>query len=167
MRWSAVVSVALALVTVMVAYGVVMAGRPATRRLRGAAPVPEWLRNRTTQSVVVLVAGATVVFALALVFLEIVDSVTENDDLSAIDRPIVEWVSTHRAGWANTLVIALTNIGGKVGLTILLTVVAIAVAYLMRSWRPIVLAVVSGGGGFTPDADGTVVFRGDVHRAQN
>jgi undecaprenyl-diphosphatase len=133
----------LALVTVAVAFGVVEAGR----RFVGPVPVPPWLRNRTTQSVVVLVAGASVVLALALVFFEILDGVTENDDLTAIDRPIVEWVASHRTGWLNTLVIALTDIGGKTGLTVVLLVTAAVVAFRLRSWRPILLATLAGGGG--------------------
>lgn len=155
MGWSSVISVALALVAVVVAYGFVMASRPATRRLRTApvpewlrtAPVPEWLRNRSAQRVSVLVAGAMVALALIFVFFEILEGVRDNDELTAIDRPILEWVASHRTGWLNSVVIALTNIGGKAGLTLLLTVVAAVVAYRLRSWRPVVLAVVSGGGG--------------------
>jgi len=150
MGWSAVVSVVLALVTVGLAFGVVLAGRPATRRLRALRskrPLPEWLRSRTVQSGLVLAAGATVAVALLSVFVEILDGVRENDDLTAFDRPIIEWVASHRTGWGNSLVVALTNIGGRAGLTLLLTVTAVAVAYRLRSWRPIVLAVVAGGGG--------------------
>ncbi|MFG1921683.1 phosphatase PAP2 family protein [Cryptosporangium sp. NPDC048952] len=159
MGWSVVASVALAVVAVAVAFGVVRASRPATRRLVGALPATRRLMGalpatrrlpvvgRTGQSVIVLVAGATVAVALVSVFLEILEGVRENDDLTRFDRPVIEWVASHRTGWMNSLVIALTDIGGRAGLTLLLTVVALAVAYRLRSWRPIVLAVVSGGGG--------------------
>jgi len=143
MGWSAVVSVALAVVAVVIAFGVVMASRPATRRLVGVLPAP----GRTAQSVIVLVAGAAVAVALINVFLALLDGVRENDDLTRFDRPIVEWVASHRTGWANSLVIALTDLGGKAGLTLLLTAVAIVIAVRLRSWRPVALAAVSGGGG--------------------
>jgi membrane-associated phospholipid phosphatase len=155
--WTTVASVALALAAVAVAFGAVRATRPAARWLRGLAPVrrvpswateriPSWASDRARLSLVVLVAGAVAAVALVAVFVEILDAVVDNDDLAAVDRPAIEWIAKRRTGQISSVVTAVTDIGGKVLLAALLAATAVAVAMRLRSWRPIVLAAVSGGG---------------------
>jgi undecaprenyl-diphosphatase len=147
--WTTVVSVALALAAVAVALGAVYATRPAARWVRGRAPlrrVPSWASDRVRLSVLVLVAGAVAAIALVAVFVEILDAVVDNDDLTAVDRPVVEWIAERRTGGVSSLVVAVTDIGGKVLLAGLLAVTAVTIAMRLRSWRPVVLAAISGGG---------------------
>jgi membrane-associated phospholipid phosphatase len=147
--WTTIVSVALALAAVAVALGAVYATRPAARWLRGRAPlrrVPSWAADRVRLSLVVLVAGAVAAIALVAVFVEILDAVVDNDDLTVVDRPVVEWIAERRTGGVSSLVIAVTDIGGKVLLAALLASTAVVIAMRLRSWRPIVLAAVAGGG---------------------
>jgi membrane-associated phospholipid phosphatase len=147
--WTTVVSVALALAAVAVALGAVYATRPAARWVRGRAPlrrVPSWASDRVRLSVLVLVAGAVAAIALVAVFVEILDAVVDNDDLTAVDRPVVEWIAERRTGGVSSLVVAVTDIGGKVLLAGLLAVTAVTIATRLRSWRPVVLAAISGGG---------------------
>ncbi|MEV0731629.1 phosphatase PAP2 family protein [Polymorphospora sp. NPDC050346] len=149
MSVTTVASVGLALVAVAVAFATVVAARPTARRLRGmelARHVPAWARDRVPPGPFVLVAGAVLALALVSVFVEILDAVVEEDDFTAFDRPVVEWVAQHRTGWSSAVVVAVTDIGGKALLTLLLAGVAVAVAVRLRSWRPFVLAAVSGGG---------------------
>jgi membrane-associated phospholipid phosphatase len=147
---STFVSLALALVTVAAAFGAVLATRSAARRLAAASPsrhMLSWLRDRVSTSVLVLVAGAAVALAVVAVFVEILDAVVNEDDLVVIDRPAVAWLAQRRPGWSSALVVAVTDIGGKVLLTGLLAVTASVVAVRLRSLRPLVLAAVAGAGG--------------------
>ncbi|GAA3732798.1 hypothetical protein GCM10022225_13620 [Plantactinospora mayteni] len=143
------VSLALALVAVAVAFGVVVCARPAVRRFRARSDrrrPPRWLEHETVRGLLVIVAGVATAFALIAVFLEILDGVLDNDDLTVVDRPIVEWIADRRGG-GDHVVVLVTDIGGKVLLAAILSTVACAVALRLRSWRPVVLAAVAGGGG--------------------
>lgn len=145
-----IISVALALLTVLVAFGAVLAGRPAARWLRDAErgrTALAWLGTRFSPSLLVTAAGALLVATLMNVFLEILDAVIERDDLSTIDRPVIAWVAEQREAWRDTLVIGLTDIGGWVLLTLLLVAAAVTVSVRLRSWRPVLIAALAGGGG--------------------
>lgn len=150
LSWTTIFSLTLALVTVAIAFGVVMSARPAARRLQGISfekRLPPWLGNTLIQGLLVLVAGAAVAFALIGVFLEILDGVVDNDDIAIIDQPVIEWVADRRTSGLNPLVLAITDIGGKILLVAALAAATSAVALRLRSWRPFVLAAVAGGGG--------------------
>ncbi|MDP9792779.1 undecaprenyl-diphosphatase [Catenuloplanes nepalensis] len=150
MSGTTIISVALALLTVLVAFGAVAAGRPAARRLleaeRGRNALA-WLLARVSPSLLVITAGALLVATLLNVFLEILDAVLEGDDLTVIDRPAVAWIAEQREAWRDTLVISLTDIGGKIGLTLLLAAAAITVTVRLRAVRPALIAALAGGGG--------------------
>ncbi|GAB7044112.1 MULTISPECIES: phosphatase PAP2 family protein [Catenuloplanes] len=150
MSGTTIISVALALLTVLVAFGAVAAGRPAARRLRDVErgrTALDWVVTRVPPSLLVVTAALLLVATLLNVFLEIMDAVLEGDDLTVIDRPAVAWVAEQREAWRDTLVISLTDIGGKVGLTLLLAAAAITVAVRLRAVRPALIAALAGGGG--------------------
>ncbi|GLY21893.1 phosphatase PAP2 family protein [Micromonospora sp. NBRC 101691] len=145
------ISLAIALVTVAVAFGVVVCARPAVRRVRaraGRRRLALWLdENPTARGLLVLAAGAASAFTLIMAFLEILDGVLDNDDFTVVDRPVVEWIADRRTAGVDTVVVLVTDIGGKVLLASVLVVAASAVALRLRSWRPVVLAAIAGGGG--------------------
>jgi undecaprenyl-diphosphatase len=144
------VSAGLLVVAVLVSLGVVVATRPAARRLRGRITTPRalsWLTERVPLAVLVLVGGAVAVLGLVAMFVSILAEVTEDDELTAFDRRLIAWIADQRAAWDNSVVIALTDVGGKALLTGLLTGVALLVAYRHRSWSPVVVAAVAGLGG--------------------
>ncbi|GAB7046841.1 phosphatase PAP2 family protein [Catenuloplanes indicus] len=150
MSGTTIISVVLALLTVLVAFGAVAAGRPAARRLRRVQRgrnALDWVLARVPPSLLVATAGLLLVATLLNVFLEIMDAVLEGDDLTVIDRPVVAWVAEQREAWRDTLVISLTDIGGKIGLTLLLAAAAITVAVRLRAVRPALIAALAGGGG--------------------
>lgn len=149
MSATTIASLALALAAVAAALGAVLATRPVLRRVRAAVPpppLPPWVRHRRSPGLLVLLAGAAVAFALVAVFTEILDAVVENDDLAVADQPTVQWLAHRRPEWSNGAVVALTDLGGKVLLTALLAGTAAAAAIRLRSWRPLLLATVAGGG---------------------
>ncbi|SCL35144.1 undecaprenyl-diphosphatase [Micromonospora pallida] len=145
------ISFAIALIAVAVAFGLVICARPAVRRLRarvGRGRLSLWLdENPTAQGLLVLLVGSATAFALILVFIEILDEVLDNDDLTVVDRPIIEWIADRRTAGVDTVVVLVTDIGGKVLLASVLAIAASAVALRLRSWRPVVLAAIAGGGG--------------------
>ena len=150
MSGTTIISVALALLTVLVAFGAVAAGRPAARRLRDVERgrgALEWVLARVSPSLLLTTAGLLLVLTLLNVFLEILDAVLEGDDLTVIDRPVVAWVAQQREAWRDTLVIGLTDIGGKILLTLALAAAAAVVTWRLRSWRPALIATLTGAGG--------------------
>jgi undecaprenyl-diphosphatase len=144
-------SFAIVLIAVAVAFGLVICARPAVRRFRarvGRRRLLLWLdENPTARGLLVLVVGSATAFALILVFVEILDEVLDNDDLTVVDRPVVEWIADRRTAGVDTVVVLVTDIGGKVLLASVLAIAASAVALRLRSWRPVVLAAIAGGGG--------------------
>ncbi|MEV6963846.1 phosphatase PAP2 family protein [Hamadaea sp. NPDC051192] len=94
----------------------------------------------------VLVAGVFAVLALAGLFVEVLDAVGDADDLTVIDRPTVAWLADHRTPTLTTVEIAITTLGDAKVLVPLVSLAAIAVAWRLRSWYPIVLTLVGLGG---------------------
>lgn len=134
MEWSVVAVV----VAVAVAYGIVRAARPLARRLAAhAVPVPPAL---------VLAAGAAAVLGLGVGFAEILDAVVENDDLTAVDRPVVAWVAAHRPAGLSPFVVGVTHVGDTLVLAAVLTAVAVTLARRRRSWQPVLVPLVAVGG---------------------
>src|SRR5262245_30287280 len=124
----------------------VLCAQPAVCRFQGWSTrrqLPLWLTSAASHGLFVLAVGMATAAALAMVFLEILDGVHEADDLTVIDRPTVAWIADRRADGVDTVVLRVTDIGGKVLLVAVLAVVASAVALRLRSWRPVVLAVVA------------------------
>ncbi len=151
MRWSTLVSLVLAVAMVALAFVAVRAARPVARRLPAV---------RLPRPVFVLAAGAVTAVALAAVFVEILDAVLEGDGLAAIDRPVVNWIADHRVGWLSDLMVAVTDLGGKLMLAAVVTAAAVAVAYRLRSWRPVLLtALVAGGCGLLVAAAKVLIGR--------
>jgi membrane-associated phospholipid phosphatase len=140
MRWS---SLALAVVTVALAFAAARVGGPVARRLPAVRRLPAL---RLPRPGFVLAAGAVTAVVLAAVFAEVLDAVVEGDDLAAIDRPVVAWIADHRAGWLSDLMVAMTDLGAKLVLATVVTAVAVGVAYRLRSWRPALLAALVAGG---------------------
>ncbi|NUT21797.1 MAG: phosphatase PAP2 family protein [Hamadaea sp.] len=99
-----------------------------------------------TAEILVLVAGIFAVLALAALFVEVLDAVGDADDLTVIDRPTVDWLAAHRAPALTTVQIAITTLGDAKVLVPLVALAAIVVAWQLRSWEPVVLALVGLGG---------------------
>jgi undecaprenyl-diphosphatase len=152
MVWSVVVSLAVAAALSASAYALVRFSQRTARRL-DAAPVLRpmraglsWLTARMTAQLLVLIAGTALAFALAMVFVEVLDAVVENDDLTAIDRPAVEWIAAHRPGWLTPFVVSVTDLGSKVLLTLAVATAAVVAARRLGSVRPLLLALCALGG---------------------
>lgn len=88
-----------------------------------------------------------VLYVLPVVlFVALVDEVLENDTLP-YDDAILQFVHGFHAPWLDPIVVAITNIGGPVGATLLTGVIALA--FLAYRQRRKFLIVVAGVGGAT------------------
>ncbi|BBY36673.1 hypothetical protein MMAN_08070 [Mycobacterium mantenii] len=95
---------------------------------------------------VALLFGLVMVVALAVGFTEVLDDVLEGDGIAAIDHPMTRWLATHRDLWLTTVLRVVTVAGGPLFLVTLALPISVAAGWRCRSWRPVVLAVVCGGG---------------------
>lgn len=77
---------------------------------------------------------------------EVYESVAEGDGMAGLDQPVLDAAVGVRTDTANTLVTAYTDLGGKVGMPVLASAVAVGLALLWRSWTPVVLMAVTGAG---------------------
>ncbi|ETZ98189.1 PAP2 superfamily protein [Mycobacterium kansasii 824] len=95
---------------------------------------------------VALLIGAAVVTVLAVCFTEVLDDVLEGDGIAGIDQPAAEWLAAHRDLWLTMTLQVVTAAGGPVGMAALTVLTCAAVVFRCRSWLPVVLALVGGGG---------------------
>ncbi|OBH58659.1 phosphatase PAP2 family protein [Mycobacterium sp. E2479] len=95
---------------------------------------------------VALLLGLVVVVSLAVGFTEVLDDVLEGDGIAGFDRPITSWLAAHRDLWLTTVLRVVTLAGGPLLLAALALPISVAAAWRCRSWRPVVLALVGGGG---------------------
>jgi membrane-associated phospholipid phosphatase len=115
---------------------------------RSAAGVPGVLRARLRPGTLAatLVAGFVVTFVLGALFAELLDGVLEGNGLTTVDKPVTRFLAAHRTvGWTR-LFTALTDLGGAALLVPVTALLAVAIAWRGRSWRPIWVTAVALGG---------------------
>jgi undecaprenyl-diphosphatase len=118
------------------------AGRAAARlALRAARWVtPRWLLALT------LLAGVLLVGSFTAVAAEVYEAVVESDGVAVLDPPVLRAAEAVRSGTLNAVVIAYTNLGGAVGMSILATAVAVLLAVTWRQWTPVLLMAATAAG---------------------
>lgn len=107
------------------------------------------LRQRLTPHAVLLVVLAVgLVLAAGLTALAgaVYDAVTEDDGITALDRPFLDTVIGLRTPVGNTLVAAYSSLGGAVGMPLLATAVAVGLAVTWRQWTPVLLIAATAAG---------------------
>lgn len=95
---------------------------------------------------VALLLGFVVVAAVAVGFTEVLEDVLEGDGIAGIDRPAARWLAGHRDLWLTATLRAVTVGGDPLFLTALALPISVLAGWRCRSWRPVVLALVGGGG---------------------
>lgn len=95
---------------------------------------------------VALLAGLSVVVALAVGFTEVLEDVLEGDGVAGIDQPAVRWLATHRDLWLTTALRVFCGPPGVVVLAAVAVLTIVAAAWRSRSWAPVVFGLVGGGG---------------------
>lgn len=95
---------------------------------------------------IILLVELTMVVSLAIGFTEVLDDVLKGDGISWVDRPVAKWLGTHRDPWLTSALLVITGVGSPTGLTIMAVLSSAAIALWLRSWLPVILALVAGIG---------------------
>jgi undecaprenyl-diphosphatase len=93
---------------------------------------------------------------------QVYESVTERNGLAGLDQPVLDAMVAQRTPGFDSVVAAFTDLGGAVGMPIIVAVCVTAIAIWRRSWTPVVLAVIAAAGSITM----TVVGKDMVDRAR-
>lgn len=107
--------------------------------------------------VIIAVIGGVLATALTGVSAEIYDAVEEGDGVTGLDRPALDTAIRLRTPVADQVATWFTNLGGPVGMTILATVVTVAMAIAWRSRTPLVLMVIAVAGSLSMTTIGKVL----------
>jgi len=107
--------------------------------------------------VLTALVGGVVAMALTLVSAEVYDAVTERDGIAGFDRPVLDAAIAVRNPTVDGAVTAFTNLGGPIGMSILATLVTLALALRWRSRTPVVLMVIAVAGALAMTRVGKLV----------
>ncbi|MDQ3764315.1 MAG: phosphatase PAP2 family protein [Actinomycetota bacterium] len=123
-------------------------------------PVVAWVRSRYPRqwrflgrrfapgeaAGLTLTLGIAAVLSLGVGFGQLVDSVLEGDGVAVTDRPIVRFLAAHREPWATTTAQVISDMGSPAGVAVTATVVGGALAWIRRSWLPLLVVVLGAAG---------------------
>jgi membrane-associated phospholipid phosphatase len=104
-----------------------------------------------------LVVGGGVFAAATAASAQVYESVVEEDDLAALDQPVLDAALGIRTPWLDALVTDYTHLGGIVWAPILTSLLVVGLSLLWRSWTPVVLMVVAAAGSLAMTAAGKAV----------
>lgn len=118
------------------------AGRLAAR---GAHRLRRWLQPHQVLTLTLAVGFALTAVLTALAG-AVYDSVTEADGVVLLDRPALDAAISERTPLGNHVAAGYALVGGSVGMSVLATVTAVALALLWRRWTPVVLIAATAAG---------------------
>ena len=112
---------------------------------RGAHRLRGWLQPHQVLALTLAVGFvlAAVLTALAGV---VYDGVTEADGVALLDRPALDAVMGERTPVGNSIAAGYALVGGSIGMSVLATAIAVALAVAWRRWTPVVLVAVTAAG---------------------
>ena len=136
-----------------------------TRGGRVLVVLASWLAARLGPHLALLatllVAG-TAVTLLTAASAEIYESVSDEEGVAGLDRPVLDAVLTWRSGPVDTAVTWFTDLGGQVGMPLLAIGAVVAMTLAWRQWTPAVLVLVAALGSVAT----TVVGKAAVGRVR-
>jgi undecaprenyl-diphosphatase len=94
----------------------------------------------------VLTLGVAAVLTLGVVFGELLDNVFEGDGVTVADRPVLRFLAAHRQPWSITAAQVITDVGSPVGAAVTAALVGVVLAWLRRSWLPLLVLALAAGG---------------------
>jgi membrane-associated phospholipid phosphatase len=127
---------------------------------RALVELAQRLRRRLTPHnvlIVVLVLGLALVAALTAAAGAVYDAVAEADGVAALDHPALDVAKAARTPPLTALVQAFTFLGGSIGMAVLATFIAVALALAWRQWTPILLIAATAAGSLTLTVVGKAV----------
>lgn len=96
--------------------------------------------------VLTLLIGGTFAVVLTQAAGEIYEAVVDSEGMARLDQPVLDAMVGMRSPRVDTLLTQFTDLGGKVGMTILATLATLAVALWWRRWTPVVLMLAASAG---------------------
>ncbi|MDQ4010212.1 MAG: phosphatase PAP2 family protein [Actinomycetota bacterium] len=87
-----------------------------------------------------LTLGVGMVLALGMSFRQLLDNVLESDGIAVADHPVLRFLAAHREPWLVTTMQVISDVGSPVGAGIMATLVGVALAWIRRSWLPLLIA---------------------------
>jgi undecaprenyl-diphosphatase len=93
-----------------------------------------------------LTLGVATVLALGVGFGELLDNVLDGEGIAVADRPVVQFLAAHRQPWLITVARVITDMGSPVGAAVTAVVVGVALAWIRRSWLPLLVFALGAGG---------------------
>ncbi|MGH3811693.1 MAG: phosphatase PAP2 family protein [Pseudonocardiaceae bacterium] len=93
-----------------------------------------------------LTLGVAAVLALGVGFGELLDNVLDGEGIAVADRPVVQFLAAHRQPWATTAARVITDMGSPVGVAVTAVVVGVVLAWVRRSWLPLLVFTLGAGG---------------------
>jgi undecaprenyl-diphosphatase len=97
-------------------------------------------------AVLTIAVGLTLAAVMALLAAGVYDAVSEADGIAGLDRPVLDRAVGWRSPGLDSAVTAFTNLGGVIGMSILATGCAVALAIAWRRWVPLVVMAVATTG---------------------
>ncbi|MGH8917199.1 MAG: phosphatase PAP2 family protein, partial [Actinomycetes bacterium] len=93
-----------------------------------------------------LTLGVAAVLALGMGFGELLDNVLDGEGVAVADRPVVRFLAAHRPPWSITTAQVITDMGSPVGAAVTAVVAGVALAWVRRSWLPLLVFALGTGG---------------------
>lgn len=100
--------------------------------------VDKWIKPYAALWLTMIIGGALVV-TLALLGAEVYSNVVDDEGLTSLDIPALDYSQSLRNPETDAFVTGFTNVGGGVGMPILASLLTAWLTFLSRTWRPIVL----------------------------
>jgi membrane-associated phospholipid phosphatase len=127
-----------------------VAERPAVVRVRSRYPRQWRFLGRRFEpgeaAGLTLTLGLTMVLALGVGFGQLLDSVVESNGVTVADRPMLGFFAAHRDTWWTTAATVITDVGSPVGTAVTGVAVGVVLAWLRRSWLPLLIIILGGAG---------------------
>ncbi len=95
---------------------------------------------------IALLAGLGAVVVLAVSFTALLDDVLEGDGVAEVDHPAARWLAENRDLWLTRIFLVVTQAADPAGQAVWVMLVCALAAWRARSWLPVLLGVVGGGG---------------------
>jgi membrane-associated phospholipid phosphatase len=96
--------------------------------------------------VITLAIGVVVAAAFAFIAAQVYDSVTDEDGVAGLDRPLLDASIGIRSPLLNELTTNYTDVAGVVGMPVIAVGVLVLLAVRRRSWTPVILITAAGAG---------------------
>jgi membrane-associated phospholipid phosphatase len=98
----------------------------------------KWIKPYAALWLTMIIGGA-LVLTMALLGAEVYSDVVDEEGLTSLDIPALEYSQSLRNPEVDAFATAFTNVGGGIGMPILASILTAWLTLLSRTWRPIVL----------------------------